>query len=257
MKLYHYTTFGTFIYKILPKMQLRYNSFLNMNDPLEFYQSVRIHFNSNTIPYIEQISDEFEMQIKNYKLISFCKDSVNRKGWQLPTMWAHYGDKHEGVCLEFEFNIVDDDNNKSIEYVDKLPNYPLISEAQENLNQQVNDYIQNLKSLFFFKKFNDWQIENEYRMLCKSVCAEENFKNINGALTNVYLGFKASYGGYYAPKVKILESIINEYNINVEVNLIRDVDFLYCDNLKNLKFVVEENKKIFEKHGKEIFKHLL
>lgn len=257
MKLYHYTKFEDIIYKILPKMQLKYGSFLNMNDPLEFYQSVRIRLNSNTIPHINRISDEFDQQIKNYKLISFCKDSENRKGWQLPTMWAHYADKHEGVCLEFEFNIEDDDNNRSIEYVDKIPNYPMISEMQENLTQQVNNYIQDLKKLVFFKKLKDWQIENEYRMIYKSDNSRETFLNISGTLTKVYLGFKASENGLNSPKVKILESILKEYNIDVEVNLVREVDSFYCENLKELRFVVDENKKTFEKHGTEIFKHLL
>lgn len=240
MKIYHYTKFDTFIYDILPKMQLKFGSFLNCNDPFEFYQSVRVNLNKRILPNTSQYFDEFEKQIKKHKFLCFSKDFEERKGWQLPTMWAHYGDNHNGVCLEFDYEQFDLDTQDipgDIVYEKDIPEYSILSNSSRDIEYQIEHYIK--ENLLLFKKLNHWVVESEYRIIRN---IDDDFLKIDGALNCVYLGLRASYNGCKSTKVKILERLFQDINGKIQINLMRDANLLSCENLDDLRFVVQKNE---------------
>lgn len=243
MKLYHYTKFETFIYKILPEMQLKFSPFLECNDPFEFYQSIRINLIGSEFEKANQYFTGFEDQIKKYKFLCFCKNSKEREGWQLPTMWAHYGDYHNGICLEFESELFDldkKDKRRSIAYKRNIPEF---SNMQINPNipmkNQIEDYIKG--NLLLYKKLNHWRIENEYRI---SRNTDKDFLKINTALTCVYLGLRASENGINSTKAKILERLFQDIERKIPINLIKDANLLYATNLDDYRFVTGKNSKL-------------
>jgi hypothetical protein len=223
-------------------MQLKFSPFLECNDPFEFYQSVRVNLIGSQLEQANQYFTEFEEQIKKYKFLCFCKDSTEREGWQLPTMWAHYADNHNGVCLEFEselFDLEERDNHRDIAYEKDIPEFSIM-EINPNIlmKVQIEDYIKG--NLLLFKKFNHWEIENEYRI---SRNINNDFLKINTALNCVYLGLRASENGKNSTKVKILERLFQDIDREIPVNLMRDADLLYAMKLDDLKFVTCENSR--------------
>ena len=252
MKLYHYTSFEKFVYLILPKMQLKFSPFSGCNDPFEFYKAIKIKLSRSTLfGTMNKLSEEFEKQIKEYCLICFSQEVDKRgiKGWQLPTMWAHYGDNHNGVCLEFDFEptkLQGYGEHSKIEYVESIPEIAPFDDVprgneDEWIESAIPKHIEELKSITFFKKLNDWGVENEYRIISKANKCQNYFLPINEALKVVYLGFRASEGGVKSIKAKILYGLLNELNINLEI---LDDETLSNTNFYNLKFAVEKNKKI-------------
>jgi hypothetical protein len=69
-----------------------------------------------------------------------------------PLMWAHYADKHRGVCLEFDVWQRDLCSAIKVEYRDTYPVFPL---------DEGTDISP------FYTKSADWQYEQEYRLIAE------------------------------------------------------------------------------------------
>ena len=96
-KLYHYTSFETFV-KIWLTKQLRFSAPEGVNDMMELSES--IHPLSENVCMIFAYKD---MRSK-YKQISLSMNNDSYiKGCMSAMMWGHYGDKRRGVCIEFDY----------------------------------------------------------------------------------------------------------------------------------------------------------
>ncbi len=77
-------------------------------------------------------------------------------------MWAHYADKHKGVCLEFDNSI----ENRFLNLSDKKD----ITEGEVgyNIKERIN-YLKEEREItiykLFFTKSEEWKYEKEYRMI--------------------------------------------------------------------------------------------
>ena len=138
---------------------------------------------------------------------SLSKDNLNF------LMWSHYADKHEGICIEYEFD--DEDGLLDVVYSDNINNFDLytvlryIIPAQYfgvKTTNEMDPQCVNACYLPFLIKTKDWSYENEVRMIFS---LNENSKIVN-------------YGGVW-------------FYPNVKVNSI----YLGCK-------VSEENKKVIE-----------
>src|SRR5215216_5139997 len=68
------------------------------------------------------------------------------RNWNNPLLWAHYSDKHKGICLGFD---LPDDFLKGVTYLrDRVPPPQGVSDINEALAQQ-----------WLFTKFADWCYE--------------------------------------------------------------------------------------------------
>jgi len=100
MRLFHFMRTEHAIESVIYS-RLKVATLNDMNDPYEFF----IRFNGSTRKNIEEIKNHFN-KIVGY--LCFSQDLGN------PLQWAHYADKHRGVCMEFN---VPDGLLLSVEYL--------------------------------------------------------------------------------------------------------------------------------------------
>jgi len=115
---YHYTRLDTALNYILKNGTLKLNSFSNVNDPKEnkswnIATRVRLDLNLEFKDY-DALSGQISSTLKrNVKVACFSKDrkeaenkwqpeALLDRGFARPSMWHHYGDAHEGMCLMFD-----------------------------------------------------------------------------------------------------------------------------------------------------------
>jgi hypothetical protein len=105
-------------------------------------------------------------------------------------MWAHYGNKHQGLCLEFDATVEKVWRARKVAYGDKLP----LANA---------DYMRDNDALLevaLLTKSLEWRYEEEYRLLGRDgkldptfiLATEGNFLKLPvGAITGVIAGVRA------------------------------------------------------------------
>jgi len=119
------------------------------------------------------------------------RDQMNDRGilsfsrsWSSPLLWAHYADKHRGICLGFDVARSNETYLKNIEYVKKR--LPLPDKLDGDFAEQ-----------FLFAKLADWEYEKEVRGYA-SRDVEENgkyyakFDDNHLTLCTVILGHRCS-----------------------------------------------------------------
>lgn len=143
---------------------------------------------------------------KTYGIVSFST------GWNNPLLWAHYGDKHKGICLGFD---VDDSHIKEVSYFsDKLI-------VAVDMGNQYGGLTENTIEKLMCRKYIKWDYENEVRIIVPLKIKENSgfyFIDFNGnlQLKEVILGPRshleiknvAKYLCSYRSEVKILHSRI-------------------------------------------------
>ncbi|NCB03475.1 MAG: DUF2971 domain-containing protein, partial [Spirochaetia bacterium] len=207
-KLYHYTSIEKFLKYILPEKQLKFSRFGESRDPYEF---IPHDFEYEFYPYWqEDYSAEAQLGIKNKlmelekcwknsQFLSFVMDTPNtQKGSMKPRMWEQYGNKHEGVCLEFSYTqIVEDFNNLSynkkshhkIVYKKNLSPFHALQDPNELLKEISSPkYFDTKFRKYFFVKDKDYCQENEYRFLLIGNIPDSHYLDISKSLTGIILG---------------------------------------------------------------------
>ena len=179
-KLYHYTSYDTFK-KIFYSDRLKFSESVNMNDIIE--ANKRMHSDNNQIKLLFALKDT----LSSYKQISFTMDYDSIiKGCMSNSMWYHYGDKRNGVCIEFDFDKLQTlmpHKAKSgiVSYKYLMKDNILLPSSAKTISDVETFVKRNLRKIFFYKT-NEWKYENEYRIICQN----EDFLNIKGAITAVY-----------------------------------------------------------------------
>jgi len=118
---------------------------------------------------------------KNYRIFCLSPQAT------LLLMWAHYGDRHKGICLEFDTTSKEISRARKVKYEDKLP---LVS-PDDILKPE------RLVELMLLTKSNDWSYEEEYRLLARneptfSLPTTDDFLQLSpGAITAVVAGCRA------------------------------------------------------------------
>jgi len=182
-KLYHYTSFETFV-RIWLSKRLKFGDIKNVNDINECnktFSSSLSHDYINTFSLMKDIRNEIE----SYKQISLSMDfDTYKKGCMSPIMWGYYG-KKKGVCIELDFDKIVFENSmlfKKIKYVKHLKESHFIPPSLNGRNI-VNKYVLKNKNEIFFTKLNDWKGENEFRIISKI----DNFLDISKAISAIYI----------------------------------------------------------------------
>lgn len=178
-KLYHFTSFDVFT-RIWVSKELKYGNIINVNDIQESMKYFSVH-NLTQLP----IMCAFKDTLSSYRQISFTMDNDSYlKGFMNTMMWGYYGDKSNGVCIEFDYDKIRLPKNAVsgvVKYTDFPPQYTELPDLKTL--KQVNQFIsKNLKKLFFYKQ-TGWKGENEFRVINKG----DEYLNIDNAITGVYL----------------------------------------------------------------------
>lgn len=136
MRVYHFLS-PEYGLKDLREKRLKISEAKSLNDPFEF---LGVDLSDKvTREKIEKLKEEFA---KYFGLICFSKS------WNNPVQWAHYANKHEGICFGFE---IPDKRLKKVKYVD------------ERLSLSIRMTKAEFRELFL-TKFSHWSYEEEYRV---------------------------------------------------------------------------------------------
>ena len=111
-------------------------------------------------------------------------------------MWSHYAASHTGICIGFDMDKVFDAVKGTLGKVTYQTTLPV-----KHLNDTTEQFIQNL----LFTKSNDWEYEDEYRMI-KMNAANISIKIPLDAILGITFGCKMEQ----VKKNEIIEVIKNK-----------------------------------------------
>lgn len=178
-KLYHYTSFDTFV-KIWLTKQLKFGEITNVNDIQEAGTPTRASFHNASLMLAYK-----DIRL-SYKQISFTMDyDTYIKGCMSPMMWGHYGDKRNGVCIELDFDRITFPKTclkKPVRYISLLNGCFVINEKTKSINDLKKSLLKNANAVFFTKQLG-WKGENEFRV----VSNVDDFLDISDAIIAIYL----------------------------------------------------------------------
>jgi hypothetical protein len=149
MRLYYMTTHEAATKYILPERRMKLSLFNELNDPFELQ------------PY--SLSDKALRRLNGA-----LKDHLAAKqglicfsdNWKSPVMWAHYADKHRGLCLGFD--IPEGDSSGLVGPVEYNPERLQVTlDKEKPLLGLQGEYIRTL----LFTKSKEWAYECEWRAL--------------------------------------------------------------------------------------------
>jgi len=246
MKLYHYTKYSTLI-KILSNYSLKYGDFTNTNDPTEFYRLSGVPYSDYTIKFgSKDLFDSFYKKVNMYKPISLSIDVEGREGWQIPIMWAHYGDNHKGICIEIDYDKLHFSECEvfcRVKYTNGIPQHFFLENAKNddnNFDQIIDEYILKNRELLLFTKETTWKFEQEFRI----ISYKGEYLNIKDAITGIYFGLKNSKNDKKVKKIeKILkDSDISLYNLRMSDN--GSGQYLQPEKLSDIRLVDYLNNNV-------------
>lgn len=206
MPLYHFTSLDTLLKYILPTKTLKSNSLGKMNDPRESHDWA---FGSVNLPLEELFpgyySDKthIDCQLKFGRIVKdrlqvVCFSGAQKKGWNNEMMWAHYGDEHKGVCLEFnEEKLIQAiklsfPNSKfqirDVNYERKRKDKPWVHwDSGISHDDNLTNFLEVLSRDVIFSKSHFWKLEDEKRLVFLNQ-RESFFIPFGEALTAVHIG---------------------------------------------------------------------
>lgn len=198
---FHYTTRDAAFDGILPSGALRLSTYGAMRDPLE-NQPWRFTFTGYGERDDAQLSadlgayDKFERRandgIRNSShLLSLTIDTqpTDRgerepfcRGWARARMWEQYAEKHKGVCLVFDRDLLVQSLEEAlakttfaaryhqpVQYTGRGMEKPIVERSADTpIPDQVVPYIEKNHVSLFFTKMLDWETEHEYRFVAIS-----------------------------------------------------------------------------------------
>lgn len=162
--------------------------------PKEMMRLARNQIGNNQIDVISPFKDSLTEMKDKIGISCFSKNFNNK------LMWSHYGDKHNGICIGFEFQIITTDYFiVLVDYVDKLEKANYRTDKEEMLKK------------WLYTKSSDWRYEEEVRLI--SLNKQGVVKVAKKAFKHVVFGAKSE------PKFKnkILNTISSK-SYEVDIN---------------------------------------
>lgn len=142
MRVYYMTSIEVALKYILLEQRMKVSRFRDLNDPFELacHDAGHRGARQRTRAFIKTADEKFG-------LICFSDN------WKSPVMWAHYANKHDGVCLGFD---VRDENLTCVQYVDSR----LLNPANAKLGNGIK-FIDEM----LYHKAQEWKYERELRAI--------------------------------------------------------------------------------------------
>jgi hypothetical protein len=218
--IYHYCKLSTAIEYILPNKQLLLNSAGKTNDPRENKSFVFALKNISTNNYFDSAkhNDEVSSALrKDCKVLCLSSDHGTYFGYEYSRLWALYGENHKGVCIGLNRELFVKENQSvlkagyfkkviynRLEEARRLPHKEFDLERNELLGQKtyLNEFRNENIDHLFFTKNEEWESEQEYRMILFSKKKQNEYCSIQKSLTGIYLG--VDFSEVYLPSIKAL-----------------------------------------------------
>lgn len=162
--LYHYTSLNNAI-SILSTRSLLFNQLNKLNDMNESWRPIYSSCLDN------DVIEACDKELSSYTQISLtCDDNPEttepRRGFDIATMWGHYAEKGDGICLvlnkENLLEIVSKNPNCYSGYVHYKVDYDCAVIFKSKSPKE--ELIQHLSELFFCKSAQ-WSYEQEFRII--------------------------------------------------------------------------------------------
>lgn len=199
--IYHYTSIEK-LFLILGSFQLKMNALKNVNDPREKMEIMPVvNIEAKNAYKGLQIFRKRDVNLNT--ITCFSGDSNKTKGFDLPTMWAHYGDNYKGVTLKICTSAFIEENNKSL-FFDKVRYEKPLARITVEGEMSIEELIQ----LIFFSKRPDWDSEQEWRVLS---LRNQRMCNIQKSLKAIILGLDFDYA--FLPSI---EKLINGTDVMIQ-----------------------------------------
>lgn len=194
----------------------RHNHDMSEADIAKMATTLR-HDKNRTADLISEISARVsQTNAERYRVYCLGPNATNL------LMWAHYGDSHKGICLEFSLQNEVLCTAHRCEYFEAYPLIPVYT----------NDPVENLRILLAKSKV--WEYENEYRLVAQershaitkdTLMTDKNMLQLpRGALSAVIVGCQADFEQVQrvvsetAAEVKVKRAVRvpNRYEIRIE-----------------------------------------
>lgn len=222
-RLYHYTSYENGL-NIIKTGCLRFGKLKKMNDINELYRPL---FYTIDCEYDEE---KAQSVIDHLQQISLTKDTKSRMGFDIPSMWGHYADKGNGVCLVFDKQKLLKNLPKEVllHHAIKYSNsfHPSIIFHHSNIKiGKLNGFTIDELKQEFFTKTKDWEHEQEYRILAENEIDKKRILlPLNDSLIAVIM--------HNAPDISKSESIFDSQQFQelselISKNRIGDYGYFY------------------------------
>lgn len=210
--LYHYCRFETAL-KILSKKRLRLSRLVHTNDPREnkplpFGISSQSRTSLPVNEVVETGKTVSHLVREDCKVICFSTDKEPVRGYELDSMWAHYAERHHGICIGINYQKFIQENSAYVEksmlrHVTYIPRTSLlqknITELQPFVDidrygnetertQYLKEFRQKHADHLYFTKSESWEGEQEFRLLYFGDPTKEEYCSISESLMQVFLG---------------------------------------------------------------------
>ena len=134
-------------------------------DPEQFLQEVRFFFRlmvPTLAGHLAAFEAAYQELVPGKRILCFTEDATS------PTMWAHYGDSHSGVVLQFETSDSRDSvwlMAQPVIYQDSKPRVPDANEWVRSMMAETPVDWDAYFREFYFVKHSDWSYEREVRVV--------------------------------------------------------------------------------------------
>jgi len=216
--LYHYTSSGTLLEKIITNQMLRFSPLDKTNDPRETKEwqfSISRNTSEDASPSdLTSIMNHASSIVKrNVKALCLSKDQqidnddpedIFKRGYGKLRMWAQYGENHKGACLIFDKEELTKTIEQSLHdrgyifhdsmhYTDNHSDWGAFNiEFSDFRNSGLENIIETKRAnhinTYFFTKNLDWKDEQEYRYLVLGFNNEYEYFPFNKSLKAIVLG---------------------------------------------------------------------
>lgn len=178
INLYHYTNFDNCL-KIILSQTLLFNHLNKLNDINESFRPLYFKDFENDF---ESMNNKFQRILDSYQQLSLTIDG-RRKGFDIPSMWGHYADKGNGICLVLDTEIILSSLMDKVRFYDSVSySDNFCPEIFTNHNSKKDFSDEEMKNMFFIKTY-DWSYEQEYRILAYAPNENKRLEqSIKGAL---------------------------------------------------------------------------
>jgi len=206
MRVYKFLT-SEFAMKDIWERRLKISEISDLNDPFEL-----ISCDLSKPAHIKAMLEMRDELTRNRGLLCFSR------AWTNPLLWAHYADKHRGICLGFDLN-VDDDMARAVDYVEER--FPWQEPPTEEFTLKL-----------LWTKFEGWKYEDEVRAFMTREEAEDQRYFIHFGdklqLREIIVGHRcyiergeiSAAMASYAHLVPIIKARLSRTSFSVEENLI-------------------------------------
>jgi hypothetical protein len=180
----------------LSNQRLKISTFASLNDPFELFP-----MNTADQPFRMKLKNGLKEIVPNFGLMCFSKK------WNCPVQWAHYADRHEGVCLGFYVPENHRSIFKDVRYVKR----------KLSLNLATPEIV---LERALYTKYSQWSYEAEVRAIIQIDERDPDGNHYLNFRDNLVLK-KVIVGSKCRVSLEQLKSTVELFENNIEVFKVR------------------------------------